>query len=145
MDDNSNNKSTSYEVVDFSTNEVKKQKNGYVKGVIVPFFSGIVGASLVIGTCFGVPNIRAKILGENTNSVTASTPNAESNQVQGTLSQVSLSNYSDTGISVAQKVRPSIVGIAVEYSINSIFYKSGTSTAERFWNNNERRWIYFNK
>lgn len=129
MDENKNFKSSTYEVVDFSTNEIKKQKNGYGKSVIIPFFSGIVGASLVIGTCFGIPTIRTKLLGENKSIITTSTPNTELNGTQGTLSQVSLSNYSDTGISVAEKVRPSIVGITVEYSINSIFYKSGTSTA----------------
>lgn len=129
MDENKNFKSSTYEVVDFSTNEIKKQKNGYGKSVIIPFFSGIVGASLVIGTCFGIPNIRTKLLGENKSIVTTSTPNTELNKTEGTLSQVSLSSYSDTGISVAEKVRPSIVGITVEYSINSIFYKSGTSTA----------------
>ncbi len=129
MDENMNSKSSTYEVVDFSTNEVKKQKNGYGKSVIIPFFSGIVGASLVIGACFGIPEVRGKILGESKSVVSTSTPNTELNETQGTLSHVSLSNYSDTGVSVAEKVRPSIVGITVEYSINSVFYKAGTSTA----------------
>lgn len=53
----------------------------------------------------------------------------QNNSFSGTLKEVSLSNYSDTGIRVAEKVRPSIVGIEVEYSINSIFAKNGTSTA----------------
>lgn len=42
---------------------------------------------------------------------------------------MSLSNYSDTAVGVAEKVRPSIVGITVEYSVNSIFSKNGTTTA----------------
>ena len=35
--------------------------------------------------------------------------------------QVSLKNASDTGVTVAQKVLPSVVGITVTYQINSIF------------------------
>ncbi len=41
---------------------------------------------------------------------------------------VSLANYSETGVGVAAKVRPSVVGIKVEYSVSSPFY-NGTSTA----------------
>lgn len=56
MEDNSqNNKTTSYKVVDFSSNDSNKGKNSFLKTVVVPFFSGILGTSLVIGTCFGVP------------------------------------------------------------------------------------------
>lgn len=52
------------------------------------------------------------------------------NITPGTLTQVSLLDYSNTGVSVAEKVRPSIVGIQVEYSVNSIFSRNGsTSTA----------------
>lgn len=55
MEDNSqNNKTTAYKVVDFS-NDSNKGKNSFSKTVLVPFFSGILGTSLVIGTCFGVP------------------------------------------------------------------------------------------
>lgn len=56
MEDNSqNNKTTSYKVVDFSNNDSCKVKNSFSKSVLVPFFSGILGTSLVLGTCFGVP------------------------------------------------------------------------------------------
>lgn len=55
--------------------------------------------------------------------------NEKNNSINGSLTQISLSSYSDTGISVAEKVRPSIVGITVEYSVNSIFSKNSTSTA----------------
>lgn len=43
------------------------------------------------------------------------------------LSQVSLKNYSETGMNVASKVRPSIVGIKVEYTANSIFLRNPTT------------------
>ena len=40
-------------------------------------------------------------------------------------------DYSDTAVGVAQKVLPSIVGINVTYSVNSIFYSGqGTATAQ---------------
>ena len=42
---------------------------------------------------------------------------------------LSLAGYSDTAVSVASKVKPSIVGISVEYSVSSIFNR-GSSTAK---------------
>ena len=41
--------------------EPGKKSTGFGKSVLIPFASGIIGASLVIGTCFGVPNIREKL------------------------------------------------------------------------------------
>ena len=44
---------------------------------------------------------------------------------------ISLSSFSDTGVAVAQKVLPSVVGIKVQYSVNSIFSQnSSTASAE---------------
>ena len=43
-----------------------KSNSGFGKTVVVPFISGILGATLVIGTCFGVPSIKSKLLGSNT-------------------------------------------------------------------------------
>ena len=43
----------------------KKQNSSFGRSVVVPFISGVLGCSLVLGTCFGVPNIREKIIGEN--------------------------------------------------------------------------------
>ena len=36
--------------------------SGFASRVIVPFVSGMLGASLVVGTCFGVPTIRNKLM-----------------------------------------------------------------------------------
>lgn len=33
--------------------------------ILVPFVSGVVGATLVVGTCFGVPSIKNKIISNN--------------------------------------------------------------------------------
>ena len=131
MEDNTNNKSTEYKVVDISGNENKKKKGNFGKSILLPFCSGILGTTLVIGTCFGVPEIKEKLIGSNNSSVATSSSSSENNNsYNGTLTQVSLSNYNDVAVNVANKVRPSIVGIQVEYSINSVFSKGGTSTAE---------------
>ena len=111
--------------------EPKRKSNiklGFGKGFLIPFFSGILGCSLVIGTCFGVPSIRSKIFG--TNDFSTTTTNSSENR--GYVSQTSLSNYSDTSVYAANKILPSIVGIQVEYNVNSVFSmfgNSGTQTA----------------
>ena len=49
--------------------EVKsKKENHFGRNVVLPFFSGIVGTAVVLGTCFGVPSIRESILGNNNSS-----------------------------------------------------------------------------
>lgn len=130
MENNKDNKST-YTVVDYSS-KTRQNTNSFSKSVLIPFCSGILGASLVIGTCFGIPNIKNKILdiSENT-AITLNSKDNNSNSSLSSMTQLSLSNYSDTGISVANKVLPSIVGIKVEYSINSMFPRTNSSaTAE---------------
>ena len=105
----------------------KKDKNHYSfgKNVLVPFASGVLGAGVLLGVCFNVPYVKDNMLGIQSNN---SSSNAESgtninyNNINTDL--VSLSSYSDTGVYVAQTVLPSIVGIKVEYSVNSIFYRS---------------------
>lgn len=105
------------------------QKAGFGKSVILPFFSGVVGCAVVLGTCFGIPSIRSKILTQNT-VFSNTTSNSENN---GYVSQTSLSNYSDTAVYAANKMLPSIVGIEVEYNVNSLISMFGrqspTSTA----------------
>lgn len=87
MDDNSNNKSTTYEVVDFKTTESKKGNGNFANKVIVPFISGIVGASLVIGVCFGVPEIKQTILKGNNSEVLGNTSNSNSSTSSGTVTR----------------------------------------------------------
>ena len=107
-----------------------KNKSGFGKSVIIPFVSGVLGCTVVIGTCFGVPSIRTKIIG-NTGSSSISTSNNTSTQSDGYVKQTSLENYSDTSVYAANKIVPSIVGIKIEYTVNatSFFGRSGTSTA----------------
>lgn len=112
------------------TSKEKKAKSGFGKTVLVPFVSGVLGATLVVGTCFGVPSIKQNLLGtDTTNSSTVSTSTGTTTNINTT--QISLEQYSETGIAVAQKILPSIVGIKVEYTVNSIFMSAqGTASAE---------------
>ena len=106
-----------------SVSSRNRNRGGFSRSVAVPFLSGLVGASLVIGTCFGVPSIKEKLLDEKATT-------EEIKQTSSTLNTqaISLSDYSDTAIGVAEKVLPSIVGIEIEYEVNSFFGKS-TATA----------------
>ena len=131
MEENNNNSNVNFEVISSKTSNAnfKQKGHSFGKSVILPFFSGIVGCSVVIGTCFCVPSIKEKIIGENTNYVQTSTPTAEGT----TANLVSLSNYSNTAIFAANKILPSIVGIEVTYTTTSnSFFGFGqptTSTA----------------
>lgn len=100
-----------------------KSKVGFGKGVLLPFFSGVLGCSIVLGTCFGIPSIRSKILNTNSNA-----ENSSNLQNVGYVTQTSLSNYSDTSIYAANKILPSIVGIKVEYNVNSLISMFGRQT-----------------
>lgn len=93
--------------------------NGFGKSVIVPFVSGIIGATLVVGTCFGVPTIKNKIIGGSSNGIITTSSSSDT-------SVVNVADYSNTSIAVAEKVLPSVVGITVNYQINSIFGNSSS-------------------
>lgn len=112
-----------------TTNKTKKdKKSGFGRTVAVPFISGVLGSALVIGTCFGVPSIKSYILG-NQNNVINSNNNSNSSYNGINTDLVSLKEYSETGISVAAKILPSVVGIAVEFPVNSIFGRGTTTTS----------------
>lgn len=113
----------------YKNEKSQKNKTGFGKTVILPFLSGVVGCSVVLGTCFGVPSIRSKLI--NNSSSNISTSNSSSTQSNGYVTQTSLSNYSDTAVYAANKILPSIVGIKIEYTVNtqSFFGRSSSSTA----------------
>lgn len=94
---------------------------GFGKTVFVPFLSGIIGASLVVGACFGVPSIKQKLVGTPRYTTSTSAP-TENNFIN-------LAEYSSTSTYVAEKVLPSVVGITVTYQISSFFGGTGTSEA----------------
>lgn len=101
----------------------KKPKSGknIGKTIVVPFVSGVVGASLVLGVCLGVPSIKRAIF---------RTPSITTVSSDGTKEEtlINIADYSNTAVSVAEKVLPSVVGIKVNYEVNSIF--GGTSNSE---------------
>lgn len=119
MDENENK----FEVISskVSNANFKKNKgNGFGKTILLPFVSGVVGCSVVIGTCFGVPSIKEKLIGDTSTVETSINTTGGS----GTTSNlVSLSNYSNTAVYAANKILPSIVGIEVTYTAttNSFF------------------------
>ena len=125
MDENNNG----FEVISSKTlnSDFKnKTKFNWGKNVFLPFASGVVGCSVVLGTCFGVPAIREKLVGR-TSSIQTSTSSANGT----TTNLVSLSNFSNTSIFAASKILPSIVGIEVSYNVttNSFFGFGGSQTS----------------
>ena len=122
MEENNINEQPTYKM--YTSSDKKQKKSGFFKTAFVPFCSSVLGTFLVIGVCFGMPNIRNKILNNTTytNNGLTITQGAVTNTVSHT-------DYSNTSIAVANKVLPSIVGITVEYQINSMFGGSSTSEA----------------
>ena len=130
MDDNENR----FEVISSKTSKAnfnKSNSNGFGKSILLPFFSGVVGCSLVIGTCFGVPSVKEKLIGKNTTNSTVQTSTSASNAEGTSTNLISLSNYSNTAVFAANKILPSIVGIEVSYTTtsNSIFGFGSPSTS----------------
>lgn len=109
----------------FKKSKIKSSGPGFGKTVLVPFISGILGATLVVGTCFGVPSIKNKLLGSQSSTLTTPTSSVTTSQA----TKISISDYSDTSVSVAESVLPSVVGITITYQIDSIFGTSTTSNA----------------
>ncbi len=108
--------------------------SGFGSKVVIPFVSGVLGACLVGGICFGVPSIRDSLL--NTNNTTKNTVKEEANKSTSSKKEQDNSNYSaklidigefsETSVAVAEDVLPSVVGITVSYDVSGF---GGTSTA----------------
>lgn len=100
----------------------------FKSNIFIPFISGILGATLVLGLAFGIPNIRKSLVSynpDNTNNLdTVQTSNS------GVVDFVSLNSYSDTAVFAASKVLPSIVGIKVEYTVTSNFMQKMSQVAQ---------------
>ena len=113
------------------------QKGSFGKTIGIPFISGILGCSLVLGTCFGVPEIKQKLFSNTNNSVSTSTNTSLNTGIINT-DLVSLTKYSDTAVYAANKILPSIVGISITYNVTSSsplygFFgqgKGGSTTSE---------------
>ena len=103
-----------------------KKRNNSGKSFFLSFLGGVAGACLVVGVCFGIPGIRTALVGNQGGTVIVSNKNGNFNPENVNTYQVSLSSFSDTGVQVAQKVLPSVVGIKVTYPVKS--YWSGNSS-----------------
>ena len=51
----------------------QKKHTGFGRNILLPFISGVVGCTVVIGTCFGIPSIRTKLFGNPSISTTNNT------------------------------------------------------------------------
>lgn len=135
-ENNSNNSFKSVDSTNFNSsykefkNSEKKFNFGFAKNVLAPFLFGVIGSVTVIAVSLNVPTIKENIVKR---LVSVESPNSygdNTNTANINTQMVSLVGYSETGVGVASKVRPSIVGIEVEYSVNSIFYRNkSTATA----------------
>lgn len=119
MDDNF------YQKFDGNTTSSKKSSSTF----FIPFISGVLGATLVLGVAFGIPNIREKLLSVANSDVSPTFSTVTSSSSSNNTTQVSLTDYSDTSIYAAQKILPSIVGITVKYNVSTFgFVQSAEAT-----------------
>lgn len=106
-----------------------KPKNGVFKNFIFPFASGVLGAALLLGVCIKVPAINEKVFSSTGNNQTTTKPIIQTS-TGSVSSTVNLTEYSNTAISVANKILPSVVSIEIEYTITTpSFYGPGSNTA----------------
>ena len=105
-----------------SSDKENKKNPTFLKNAFVPFVCSGLARVLVIGVCFGVPNIKNKIIGTSNNNSLSITSGPAANKISAT-------DYSNTSIAVANKVLPSIVGISIDYTVNSMFGQSSTAKA----------------
>ena len=101
----------------FQKFEMSKSSSSNVKSVfktvLISFISAIVGA-----VCAVLIYSNFSTAGSDTVDTASGQNNSISEVFNANLSQVSLSNYSDTAIYAANKALPSMVSISVEYDIN---------------------------
>ena len=129
MEDNNNQLNSekqinhNFKAVPNTANKVKKEKvkknSSFGKNVVLPFFSGIIGCSIVLGTVMLVPDLKKSLFPEP--SVISSAPSSSTSS-NGSVKQVDLDKYSNTSVYAANKILPSIVGIKVEYTVSSNYY-----------------------
>lgn len=125
------NNNSSFKTVKTANNSysVPKAKVGFMRGFFLPFIAGAIGSIIIVGTCLSIPSIKEKISEklnyEISKSQKSSDSKDENNEKYLSVSSgqlVSLADYSETSVAVANKVLPSVVGIKVTYSVNSPYY-----------------------
>ena len=111
MEENNDKNEITYKM--YSSTE-KEKKPSFFKNAFVPFCSSALATFLVIGVCFGTPNIRSKILGTNNtynNNGLTITEGAVTNTVSNT-------DYSNT--SIAYTLTRILFNFFPEAFVNSI-------------------------
>lgn len=93
--------------------------------ILISFISAIIGGSCALGIYFGFN----RASGDKVVDTSTSNSKVNYNISDLNLSQVSLSNYSDTAIYAAQKALPSMVSITVEYDVNYMGMKKSAAGA----------------
>jgi len=99
-----------------------KSGRGFKNGVFIPFVSGVIGATLVLGVCIGVPGINNKLFANTSEKNNG--PTVISQTSGPASSTININDYSNTAISVAKKVLPSVVSIEIEYTVTNQGYSS---------------------
>ena len=105
------------------------KSSNFKSNFLVPFISGILGTTLVLGLAFGIPSIRHSLISNNSDNSNITSADSIQTSNTGVVDYVSLNKYSDTAVYAASKVLPSIVGITVEYTITSNFIQSISQVA----------------
>lgn len=97
-----------------SNEKTSSSKNHFfLKSILLPFIFGIIGASLVLSICLYTPKDSSD--DDEDKSIVEKIFTSDGPVNKG----VNISDYSDTAISVADKVLPSVVGIEVDFSISA--------------------------
>ena len=133
-----NNEKNGFEVVkpnqksNYRKKEVKMNNSSgshAIRHALISFICGILGAALVIGLVFFVPPIKENLFGTSSSSSKKQTSfTVNSGPVS---SAIDIEDYSNTTISVANKVLPSVVGIEVSFDVQAnypTFYARTQST-----------------
>lgn len=101
----------------------KASRNSIYSTILVSFVSAIIGAICAILIYVGIGNSNnEKVIDTATGNSVSTSSSSNLN-----LSQISLTNYSDTAIYATNKVLPSMVSISVEYEINYFGMKKTAS------------------
>ena len=129
MDNNEFNYTTSNEFKQIKT----KKTISFGSSFLLPFISGILGTSLILGICFYVPGIKNKLFTTQVTSENTSEEITENNKLSNNseynATLMDIEEYSETSVAVAEKALPSVVGITVTYNIQSAFGGSAEAQA----------------
>ena len=107
----------------FDYSQSSRRTRNTFSNILISFVSAIIGAVFTFVLCSNAPTIKNSA----PDTIDTSAVKSSSQLENANLSQVSLTNYSDTAIYCANKVLPSMVSISVEYNVN---YFGRTQTAK---------------